>query len=263
MNLQLDNQWVLVTGSSRGIGRSIAEAFLKEKASVILTGRDSQTLKETSATLAKIFGNERVRPFTGDLLQPDSVAALATMIREKVGKLDHLICNIGSGVSVPPMEEDAAEFQRMLDINLLIAVRTVAALRSLLEEAAKHEQGIPSITFVGSICGMEALGCPVAYASAKAGLLAYAKNIARPLARLSVRVNIVSPGNILFPGSIWEEKLAADREAVESMIKKEVPLQRLGTLDEIADVVVFLASMRAAFVSGANWIVDGGQVRGL
>lgn len=64
-------------------------------------------------------------------------------------------------------------------------------------------------------------------------------------------------------GSVWEEKLATDREGVESMLMKEVPLQRFGTLDEIVDIVVFLASGRAAFVSGANWVIDGGQVRGL
>ena len=263
MNLQLDTQWVLVTGSSRGIGRGIAEAFLKEKASVILSGRDSQTLKETSATLANTFGNGRVRSCTGDLLQPDRVSALSTMIREKVGKLDHLICNIGSGASVPPLQEDLAEFQRMLDLNVLGAVGVVTALRDLLEASAKAGETSSSITFIGSICGLEALGCPTAYASAKAGLIAYAKNIARLLGQRGVRVNTVSPGNIFFPGSTWEKKLAANREAVESMLMKEVPLQRLGTLDEIADVVVFLASRRAAFVSGANWVVDGGQVRSL
>lgn len=263
MDLQLDSQWVLVTGSSRGIGRGIAEAFLKERACVIIAGRDSKTLKETSVSLIDTYGNERVRSFTGDLQEPDSATELAEMIRNKVGKLDHLICNIGSGVSVPSSEEDAAEFQRMLEINLLIAVRTVTALRRLLEESAQLEQGVPSITFVGSICGMEVLGCPVAYATAKASLEAYSKNISRPLGKLGVRVNIISPGNILFPGSTWEEKLAADREGIESMLKKEVPLQRFGTLDEIADVVVFLASRRAAFVSGANWVIDGGQVRGL
>ncbi len=263
MDLQLDNQWVLVTGSSRGIGRGIVEAFLREKANVILVDRDRQSIKATADAFTTDYGRDRVRSLVADLQQPDGIAALTAMIREQVGRLDHLICNIGSGASVPPLEEDMPEFQRMLDLNLLIAVRTVNALRDLLEAGAKVGETTSSITFIGSICGVEALGCPTAYAAAKAGLIAYAKNIARPLGQRGVRVNVVSPGNVLFPGSTWEKKLAANREAVESMLMKEVPLQRLGTLDEIADVVVFLASRRAAFVSGANWVVDGGQVRSL
>ncbi len=263
MDLQIDNQWVLVTGSSRGIGRGIAEVFLREKANVILNDRDRPSLKATVNAFTSEYGHDRVRSLVADLQQPDGIAALSAMIREQVGRLAHLICNIGSGASVPPLQEDLPEFQRMLDLNLLVAVRTVTALRDLLEAGAKADNASSSITFIGSICGLEALGCPIAYASAKAGLIGYAQNIARPLGQRGVRVNVVSPGNILFPGSTWEKKLAADREAVEAMLAGEVPLQRLGTLDEVANVVVFLASRCAAFVSGANWVVDGGQVRSL
>jgi 3-oxoacyl-[acyl-carrier protein] reductase len=94
-------------------------------------------------------------------------------------------------------------------------------------------------------------------------LITYAKNIARPLGQRGIRVNTVSPGNVIFPGSTWEDKLAQSRDAVVEMLKREVPLQRLGTLEEIGGVVAFLASRRAAFVSGANWVVDGGQTRSM
>ncbi len=261
MELGLKDQYVLVTGSSRGIGKGIAEAFLKEQANVILTGRDEAVLRKTVESFTAEYGAEKVFFFQGDLIHPSVLQAIKKFITEKTGYLDHLICNIGSGKSVPPLEEDMSEFQRMLDINLLNAVAVVREILPLLEKAASEKNSSASITFIGSICGVEALGCPVAYASAKSALEAYAKNIARPLGRKGIRVNTVSPGNIIFHGSTWENKLIQDRQAVEVMLDSEVPLNRLGTQEEVASVVVFLASNPAGFVTGANWVVDGGQTR--
>ena len=120
-----------------------------------------------------------------------------------------------------------------------------------------------SILFVSSICGCEVLGCPTAYAAAKSALNTYAKTIARPLGGRNIRVNLLSPGNVIFPGSTWEDKLAADAKTVQAMLEREVPLNRLGSLEEIADIAVFLTSRQAGFVTGANWIADGGQTRSL
>jgi len=185
---------------------------------------------------------------------------LANFIDDRWGKLDHLVCNIGSGRSVPLLQEDRNEMQRMLDLNLLGSVSAVRLMTPLLERAGSNG-GVPSIIFIGSICGVEAIGCPVAYATAKSALMSYTQNIARPLARKNIRVNIISPGNILFEGSTWEDKLARDPAVVETMLEREVPLNRLGTLEEVGSVAAFLASKRAGFVSGSNWLVDGGQTR--
>jgi len=108
---------------------------------------------------------------------------------------------------------------------------------------------------------MEGRGCPVTYASAKAALEAYVKNISRKLGRKGIRVNLVSPGNILFSGSTWEEKYLENKESIESMLDREVPLNRFGTVGEVGNAVAFLASRQAGFVNGANWVVDGGQTR--
>src|SRR5262249_49485192 len=97
----------------------------------------------------------------------------------------------------------------------------------------------------------------------KAAVLSYGKNLARQLGPQGVRVNCVAPGNILFPGGSWEKKFAQQREHFQRYIETEVPLQRFGSPEEIADVVVFLASDRAAFVTGACVVADGGQTRSL
>ena len=256
MDLGLRNSRVLVTGSSRGIGNGIATEFLEEGATVVLTGRNETSLRQARDALAARFGHDSVEIFTGDLSDPSVRQRLHDSFLST--GLDHLVCNVGSGRSVPLLEETPEEWRRMLDINLLQSAGLIHDLRSLM--ATKRGA---SVTFVGSICGIEAIGCPVAYASAKAALWAYAKNLARPLARDGIRINMVSPGNVIFDGSTWESKLAQDAAGVQSMLDREVAMRRLGSPKEIAAAVVFLASCRASFITGANLVVDGGQTRGL
>ena len=261
MNMELINQSVLITGSGSGIGRGIAEGFLKEKALAILSDLNETFLNNTAEEFSNLHDKDKVLKFFGDLKKSDTLETLYQFIIENAGGLNHLVCNIGSGQSVPPLEEDVTEFQRVLDINLLNAVGVVNQLLPLLEKSVSKDGGYPSITFVGSICGVETLGCPVAYASAKSALVSYAKNISFPLGMKGIRVNVVSPGNILFPGSTWQKKIEEDPEKIAEMLKNEVPLQCFGNIEDIANTIVFLASKRAKFVNGANWVVDGGQTR--
>jgi 3-oxoacyl-[acyl-carrier protein] reductase len=165
------------------------------------------------------------------------------------------VCNVGSGASVPPGQEDPAEWQRMLALNLFSATNTIAAAKPLLTANGG------AIVCISSICGLEALGCPLAYSAAKAALMSYVRGAARELGTANVRVNAIAPGNIVFPGSVWEKKLADNGPAVRGMLERDVALRRLGTPEEIADMTAFLASPRSAFTTGAVFVVDGGQVR--
>lgn len=261
MNLELKKQKVLITGSGSGIGRGIANGFLKEDASVIITDLNKEALINTTVKFSNQYGKEKILSFFGDLNKSDILESLYQFIIDEAGELDHLVCNIGSGKSVPPLKENVTEFQRMLDINLLNAVGIVNKLFPILVKSVAKDNCFPSITFVGSICGVETLGCPVAYASSKSALVSYAKNISFPLGKKGIRVNVVSPGNIMFPGSTWEKKIEEDSTKVDEMLKNEVPLQCFGNNEDVANVIVFLASKRSKFVNGANWVVDGGQTR--
>jgi len=101
----------------------------------------------------------------------------------------------------------------------------------------------------------------VTYSAAKAALNSYVRGISRPYAAKGIRINAVAPGNLLYGGSVWEQKLAEDATAVQAMLDREVAQRRLGTPEEIADWVIFLSSPRASFATGEIFIVDGGQVR--
>ena len=109
---------------------------------------------------------------------------------------------------------------------------------------------------------MESIGAPVDYSTAKTAIIALAKNLSKKLSK-DVRVNVLSPGNILFPGGSWDEKVKQDPEGINKLIKSSVPMNRFGTSDEVSDAAVFLCSERASFITGSVLVIDGGQTVGL
>jgi 3-oxoacyl-[acyl-carrier protein] reductase len=256
MNLGLEQKSVLVTGSSRGIGLTVAELFLEEGASVAITGRDPDVLGRARVKLGERFGEDRVTASEGDLTSgEDPIRTCIEKVVDRFGKLDILVCSVGSGSGVAGLEADAAEWDRLLHLNLMGAVYAVRQAVPLMERS-----GGGSIVLISSIAGLDAGPAPLAYSAAKASLLSLGQNLGRQLADQGIRVNVVSPGNVLHPGSGWEKKLEANHASTMSYIESAVPMGRFGTPREIANAVVFLASERTAgFVTGANLVVDGGQ----
>lgn len=248
MKLELLGKKALVTGSSRGIGRAIAEELQDEGCSVALNARNEVELREaagelgcTAAVAGDVSSAEEARRVVGE-----AVAAL--------GGLDILVCNVGSGHSVVPGNETYEEWQRVFALNLWSTTNVVEAARSELADA----RGV--VVCISSLCGLELIpGAPVTYSAAKAALHAYVRGIARPLGTHGVRINAIAAGNILFKGSVWERKLEEDAAVVQQMLERDVALGRLGAPKDVAGLAVYLASPRSSFATGAIWRLDGGQ----
>jgi len=249
VDLELAGKIALVTGSSAGIGYSIARVLAQEGAYVVLNGRDSDRLVKAQAAIPGASS------FVADVLDRSECQRLVRDVMTCHGRLDILVCNVGSGASVPPGQETPEEWRRVFDLNLYASTQMVWAATDALVASRGN------IVCISSICGLEALGCPVPYAAAKASLESFVRNSARPLGERGVRINSVAPGNILFPGSIWERKLAVDSAGVNAMLQREVSLRSLGRPEAVSRLVAYLSSPLAAFVSGATFVVDGGQTR--
>ncbi len=248
MDLGLADKVALITGSSRGIGREIATTLRAEGCQVIINGRDQDVLADVAARL-------RAAAVAGDVGGEASACAVVEQAAAIYGRLDIVVCNVGSGASIPPGSEDEQEWLRMLQVNLFSAINVVAAARPYLRES--HGTGL----CISSICGCAALGAPIAYSASKAALNSFVAGAARFLAKENIRINALAPGNILFDGSTWERKLQSDPSGVAAMLSREVALARLGTPQEVADMAAFLCSARASFATGEIFVLDGGQLR--
>jgi 3-oxoacyl-[acyl-carrier protein] reductase len=253
MDLGLTDRTVVVAGSSRGIGLAIARAFVAEGSRVVITGRDEQALHVAAEGMQ---ADDHVLAIAGDLARPEVIAGVLREASDRWGGVDVLVANVGSGTARGGWALSDSDWDRSFEVNLHVTRRLAeAVLPSMVE------RGSGSLVFIASIVGLESVNAPLTYSAAKAALVSYAKNLSRDVARRGVRVNAVAPGNVLFDGGAWARKLADDPDHVRRYVDAEVPAGRFGTPAEIADVVTFLASDRAAFVTGACVVADGGQTR--
>jgi len=249
MQLELSGKTALITGSSKGIGWVIAQMLHAEGCRLALNARNEADLISATSQLAGAIS------VAGDVTDPEVAQQVVADVICAFGKLDILICNVGSGQSVSPGNETADEWQRVFALNLWSATNTIEAAR----EALTASKG--TIVCISSICGLEVIpGAPVTYSAAKAALHAYVRGIARPLGIQGVRINAIAPGNILFDGSVWARKLTEDAPSVQAMLEKDIALGCLGTPTDVANLVAYLASPRSGFASGCVWTLDGGQV---
>ena len=249
MQLNLVGKTALVTGSSKGIGLAIAEALHAGGCKVVLNSRNLEELAHVTSQLAGAIS------VPGDVSLPAEARKIVAEVIKSFGKLDIVVCNVGSGKSVPPGEETPEEWQRVFALNLWSTTNMVEAARDALADSKG------TIVCISSICGLEVIaGAPVTYSTAKAALHAYVRGIARPLGKQGIRINAIAPGNILFDGSVWSRKLSENKAAVQTMLEKDVALSCLGTPQDVANLVVYLISPRAGFATGAIWTLDGGQV---
>ena len=256
MNLDLKDKIYLVTGASQGIGRAIAKGFLEEGAKVAIIARKELGVNQAVSEFIEEFGHGRILGLIGDCSDPSNLSERIKELEQTWGGLDGVIANVGDGRSVPDPVPKEKQWSQVWKTNFETALITTRICLPFLQES----QG--SLLYISSITGLSALGAPVDYSVAKTAVIALAQNLARKVAP-RVRVNIIAPGNVFFSGGSWEEKVNSNPEAVESMLRNNVPLQRFGTPKEIADAAVFLCSPRASFITGSVLRVDGGQVNSL
>jgi len=249
MNLCLKDKVIIVTGSSGGLGLGIARFLIGEGAKVILNGRNHESLQKAYIELGALDF------FVADVTKPHEVNSLINQVVTKYCRIDGLICNVGSGSSVPPGDESLVEWERVFAINLFSVTNIVEASKQVISK----NKG--SIVCISSICGLEVIpNAPVTYSSAKAALNAYVKGISRPLGRMGVRINAIAPGNLLFDGSVWQKKMNRDQSAVYEMLQDSVTLGKLGKPEDVASMCAYLLSPVSNFITGSIITVDGGQM---
>lgn len=245
----LENRTALVTGASRGIGAAIARALDHAGAQVALAARDRGALE----SLARELQNDPVI-FAADLADPHAATGLASEARERLGTIDLLINNAGIGARLSVDRLEAALIDELFAVNVRAPLLLIAAL-----VPSMRERGHGVIINLSSVSGI--LGTPrrAAYAATKGAIDAATRSLAIELGPHGIRVNAVAPGVV--DTDLWAKNKAIP--GVAEQIAQQTPLGRWSTPEDIADVVVFLASDAARFVTGETLSVDGGMAKTL
>ena len=226
-----------------------------------MTGRNAEVLWSAFRELSAKFAG-KVLLWSGDLNREETLHSAGKLALKEWGKIDGLVANAGavrptfqSDMPTDIPDQIAAIWKWYFTANFHIARRFVDHFVSDLRKTKG------SIIFISSIAAIEDVGAPLPYSASKAALNVYAKGLARKLAPDRIRVNTVAPGNILFTGGNWDKKQKADAEGIREMLDSKVPLKRFGSPEDIGNIVAFLLSERAGFITGSCFVVDGGQTR--
>ena len=243
---KLQDKIAVITGGNSGIGRSIAEAFAAEGATVVVFGRNRETLDQTAAALGD--GNHAVQ---GDVSSAADLDRLFATVKEKLGRIDVLVANAGVAPGAPMEQVDEALFDKLFDINVKGLFFTVQKALPLLGEGA-------SVVLTGSSVSYRGMPGMSVYGATKAAVRYLARAFSTELLSRGIRVNVLSPGPIETP--IFD-RMGLPEEAKAEMarqIESQVPIGRFGKPEEMAAAALFLASDESSYVVGADLLADGG-----
>ncbi|MFS0786032.1 SDR family oxidoreductase [Shouchella sp. 1P09AA] len=242
MNLQLNGKAVFVTGGTKGIGKAIAEAFAAEGCKVAVCARHE----------VDNF-SENIPIILGDITKFEERERIFKEVTARIGPIDILINNAGGSNGAEIEKTTLDDFHQAFELNYFSAVHFS---KLVLPGMKANQEG--AIIQVSSIFGRES-GGKATYNNAKAALISFTKALADEVMKEGIRVNSVAPGSILHPTGNWQKRLDENPEKINDFVEANIPAGRFGTPEEIADVVVFMASSKASWVTGASLQVDGGQ----
>jgi dehydrogenase/reductase SDR family protein 4 len=243
----LKNKVAVVTGASRGIGRAIAETFVREGASVVICGRKRETLE----LAAKELGPD-VTPVVCHVGRSEQIKALVETVTRRFGRIDILVNNAGTNVAQSPcLDIDEGMFDKMIEINLKSAFRLTQSIAP-----GMCERGSGSIVNIASISGVRPQFEGLLYSMTKAALIMMTQSYALELGPKGVRVNAIAPGLIQ---TTLSEYFWKDEAGREKRIQSQ-PVRHLGQPMEIAEIAAMLASDRSSFITGQTVVVDGGRL---
>ena len=244
--MRLEGKTALITGASRGIGRAVAEAFAREGARVAVGGSTMESAARAAEALHGACPKAEILPVGLDVTNTASVDSAVARVRDRWGVLDVLVNNAGITDTRPLLYTKDEDFIRLLEVDLTGAFRCIRAAAAAMEGRGG------CIISTGSVVGLYGGRHQAAYAAAKAGLHGLTRACARELGPMGIRVNAVAPGVI-------DTAMIADipRDKLDVLLSK-ASISRTGTAQEVAELILFLASDQSSFITGQTIRVDGG-----
>jgi len=256
MDLQLTDLVAIVTGSSQGLGLAAARSLFEEGCRVTICARRAEKLQQAAEQLASETDRaDTILAVPADVSTPEGASAVVDATVARFGRIDILVNNVGKAGGTDILATSDEDWQQAIDQTLFPAIRM-----SRLVVPHMRRGGGGAILIIASIWGRES-GGRMTYNAVKAAEISLAKAMANQLARDHIRVNSIAPGSISFEGGTWWTRQRDDPHGIAEFIKREIPSGRFGRAEEVGDVVAFLASPRASWITGACIPVDGGQGR--
>jgi 3-oxoacyl-[acyl-carrier protein] reductase len=262
MDLGLKGRVAVVGGASTGLGKAIAWALAREGARVAICARNRERLERTATALHRVSGRE-IFPYAADLATEDGPAGFVDAAAKRFGRLDVLVCNAGGPPATSSANTPPDAWMEALELSLLSTIRLAqAALPYMRRDGWGRIICITSVSVKSPLPGM------ILSNTARPGVVGFAKTVAEEFAQDGITVNVVCPGYMATDRvtELMETQAARSGKSVEEVTAElvaSIPAGRMGDPKELGDLVAFLASERAAYITGTTIQIDGGYVRSL
>jgi 3-oxoacyl-[acyl-carrier protein] reductase len=243
--MSFQNQVVIVTGATRGIGEAIAKAFAQAGATTIIIGRNTELAAKVTADIKK--KGQKAEYYIADVTKPSEVQEIANKILDKHKSVDILVNNAGVTKDNLLLRMSENDWDEVMNINLKGVFNCTKVFAKAMLKAQKGR-----IINVSSIIGIKGNAGQSNYAASKAGIIGFTKSVARELASRNITANAIAPGYI------QTDMTSQLKETTREELLKSIPLGRLGTTEDISGVCLFLASPQASYITGQTIIIDGG-----